>query len=373
MKKKLWMATLMALASLTLAAQEKKELFTMPKFSGYFIGNYTADFQEGKESNTFNLRILRLIVKGRILGDFEYTVQAQANGNTQNLGASPRLVDLNVEWQKFPYFKVKAGQFKRPFTFENPMNPIDIGFMSLAQNVTNLSGFTDRTGEHASNGRDIGVQLQGDFLPDADGRNQLHYEVGVFNGQGINLADVDQKKDIIGGITYSPVKGVRIGVFGWEGTHARKGTWTDQKGEQQSGINSLRQHRYAISAEYMDDDWQLRSEYIHSTGYGFKNRYQKDTSAADAEVNWDAGDKADGVYVVAIAPIIKQKLRAKARYDLYRPSGEWGSAKTQYDVGLNYLFHKNLEVQAQYTLVNDRALTDKHNYSILNCQLCVRF
>ena len=373
MKKGLLLAGLLTLMTLNATAQEK-ELVSKPKFSGYFIGNYTANFQDGKESNTFNLRILRLILKGRILGDFEYTIQGQANGNTQNLGTSPRLVDLNVEWQKYPFFKVKVGQFKRPFTFENPMNPIDIGFMSLAQNVTALSGFSDRTGEHASNGRDIGVQLQGDFLPDANGRNMLHYQVGVFNGQGINLGDVDTKKDIIGGITYSPVKGVRVGVYGWEGTHARKGTWVDQEGQTHEGVNSLRQHRYALSAEYKDDDWQVRSEYIHSTGYGFKNRYQKEADAKDAEVNWAAGDKADGVYAVVIAPIVKQKLRAKARYDLYRPSGEWGNAITKYDVGLNYLFHKNLEVQAQYTLVNDRSLPDdNHNYSIVNCQLCVRF
>lgn len=61
-------------------------------------------------------------------------------------------------------YQDKVGQFKRPFTFENPMNPIDQGFMSYAQNVTNLSGFNDRTGEHSSNGRDIGIQLQGDLL-----------------------------------------------------------------------------------------------------------------------------------------------------------------------------------------------------------------
>ncbi len=351
-----------------------QELFSTPKFSGYFIGNYTANFQKDNESNAFNIRILRLIVKGRILGDFEYTIQGQANGNTQNLGSSPRIVDLNVEWQKYPFFKVKAGQFKRPFTFENPMNPIDIGFMALAQNITALSGFSDRSGEHASNGRDIGLQVQGDFLKDQSGRYLFHYQVGVFNGQGINVGDVDQKKDIIGGITYSPVKGVRIGLFGWEGSHARKGQWTDQEGKTHEGVNSLKQHRYAISAEYMKDDWQIRSEYIHSTGYGFKNRFQKQENNSDPTVNWDQGDKADGVYAVVIAPIIKNKLRAKARYDLYRPSGCWSNAKTQYDVGLNYLFHRNLEIQTQYTLVNDRSLAEgKHNYSILNAQLCVRF
>ena len=58
---------------------------------------------------------------------------------------------------------VAVGQFKRPFTYENPMNPIDQGFMGYSQPVSKLAGFSDRTGMHASNGRDIGLQFQGDF------------------------------------------------------------------------------------------------------------------------------------------------------------------------------------------------------------------
>ncbi len=378
------LTVLLTVMALTISAQsedkskegvkEKKEWLSTPKFSGYFIGTYTASFQEGNESNVFNIRILRLMLKGKILGEFEYTIQGQANGNTQELGSSPRIVDVNLEWQRYPFFRVKAGQQKIPFTLENPMNPIDVGYYTLAQNVTSLSEFNDRSGSVSSNGRDIGVVFQGDFLADGAGRNQLHYEVGVFNGQGINQADVDQRKDIIGGITYSPLKGLRFGIFGWEGSYARKGLWTDREGVEHNGLKSLARHRYALSAEYKDEDWQLRTEYIHHTGYGFKNRYQSKNEAKDAEVDWAAGDKADGIYATVIAPIIPGKLRAKARYDMYRPRGEWDTSCTRYDVGLNYLFHKNIEIQTQYTLVNDRSLeADHHNYSVLNAQLCVRF
>ena len=45
------------------------------------------------------------------------------------LTSSTRMVDLFAEWQKYEYFKVKIGQFKNPFTFENPMHPIDQGFV----------------------------------------------------------------------------------------------------------------------------------------------------------------------------------------------------------------------------------------------------
>ena len=38
---------------------EKPPIFTKPKFSGYGIASYQATFQEGNNSNTFNIRIVR--------------------------------------------------------------------------------------------------------------------------------------------------------------------------------------------------------------------------------------------------------------------------------------------------------------------------
>lgn len=347
------------------------EVFSKPKLSGYMIGNYNATFKDEGNSNGFSLRMIRLIMTGRVLGDFEYKIQGQINGNTGTYGESPRLVDMSLEWQKYKGFKIKAGQFKRPFTFENPMNPIDIGFTTLNQNVMCLSGFTDRTGEQSSNGRDIGVQLSGDLLPNGEGRTLLHYEVGMFNGQGLNQKEVDNQKDVIGGVWVSPIKGMRIGAFGWVGSYARKGTWQDG-GIEKSGIRKVGRYRYAISAEYKDADWQIRSEYIHNTGGAFATTANKSADLQDCTLNEKLGDRADGVYLACVAPIIKGKLRAKARYDLYRPAGNWGTAKTIYKAGFNYLFCKNLEIQTEYGFVNDRSLAN-HNYNMADVQFSVRF
>lgn len=363
--------TLSALVSLAVAANAYAQIET-PKFSGYFIGQYQATMKDGDNSNSFSLRIARVSVTGRIFNDFEYKVQGQINGNTSTLGESPRLVDAFVEWQRHDFFKIKAGQFKRPFTFENPMAPIDQGFMGYSQNVSKLAGFNDRAGEQASNGRDIGVQVQGDLLPDKNGRHLLHYQVGVFNGQGINTKDVDNKKDVIGGVWLSPIKGLRIGAFGWTGSKARNGSWTDADGQAQSGVVSLNQHRYAFSAEYKDADWQIRSEYIHSTGYGFKTTYSKNGDQKDATVNNANGNKADGFYALCIAPIVRGKLRAKARYDLYRQRADWATSRTQYEVGLNWLIDKRLSIHAEYALINDRTLS-KPNYSMVDVEFNVKF
>ena len=375
MKKTIIMA-LMAAASVSASAQQKQTIeipswLSNVKLSGYGMTQYQYSGQKDAESNSFNIRMARISLEGRIAGDFYWKTQIQFNGNTSTLGSSPRMVDLFAEWQKYEYFKVKIGQFKNPFTFENPMHPIDQGFMGYSQNVSKLAGFSDRAGEHASNGRDIGLQFQGDFLKNANGRNLLHYQIGVFNGQGINRKDVGNQKDVIGGFWVSPIKGMRIGGFGWVGSYNRTGYWSEGMIEQ-SGSRKVGRYRYALSAEYKDADWHIRSEYIHNTGGAFKATANTSSDLSNCNYNESLGDRADAVYLACVAPIVRGKLRAKARYDLYRPAGSWATAKTIYKAGFNYLFCKNIEIQTEYSFVNDRSLA-KHNYSMADVQFSVRF
>ena len=384
--KKIASLALAALALTSASAQEntpKLSVLSDIKFSGYVMSQYQHSDQDSKESNSFNIRMVRMALEGRLMKDFYWKVQLQANGNTSDLGSSPRMVDAFAEWQKYEAFKIKAGQFKRPFTFENPMHPITQGFMGYSQNVSKLAGFSDRAGEHASNGRDIGVQIQGDFLKNAAGRNLLHYQVGVFNGQGTNQKDVDQRKDVIGGIWLAPIKGLRIGAFGWTGSSARKGTWNvtdanhnvvkneDGSVKTRSGVRSLSKNRYAFSAEYAANDWTVRSEYIHSQGYGFTKSLTSGKET-DCNVNYTAGDQADGFYALMIAPVISKKLYAKARYDLYRPRAEWGTSRTQYEIGANYWIGKSIMIGAEYARINDRSLA-KPDYNMIDVEFDVKF
>ena len=396
----------MAVATVSASAQ-KKQTIEIPawlsnvKLSGYGMTQYQYSGQKDAESNSFNIRMARIALEGRIAGDFYWKTQIQFNGNTSTLGSSPRMVDLFAEWQKYEYFKVKIGQFKNPFTFENPMHPIDQGFMGYSQNVSKLAGFSDRAGEHASNGRDIGLQFQGDFLKNANGRNLLHYQIGVFNGQGTNTKDVDQQKNVIGGVWVMPVSGMRIGAFGWTGSYARKGTWNDDEQgniiyekdaagnsvldkdgkpvkETFSGTRNLNQNRYAFSFEYKKDGWTVRSEYIHSTGKAFAKSITNfnDANAKDCNLNAKIGDKAQGVYGLVIAPLAQlpknSRIDVKARYDMYQPNGKSNMQRTQYEAGLNFHIGKRISILTEYALINDKTLA-KHNYSMADAEVCFRF
>ena len=387
----------MALTTVSASAQ-KKQTIELPswlsnvKLSGYGMTQYQYSGQKNAESNSFNIRMGRIALEGRIADDFYWKTQIQFNGNTSNLGSSPRMVDLFAEWQKYDYFKVKIGQFKNPFTFENPMHPIDQGFMGYSQNVSKLAGFSDRAGEHASNGRDIGLQLQGDFLKNANGRNLLHYQIGVFNGQGTNTKDVDNQKNVIGGVWLMPVSGMRIGAFGWTGSYARKGNWTETVADPTSSVapgttkeithtnevRSLNQNRYAFSFEYKKDGWIVRSEYIHSTGKAFAKSLTSfnDANSKDCSLNEKIGDKAQGVYGLVIAPLAQlpknSRIDIKARYDMYQPNGKNNMQKTQYEAGLNFHIGKRISILTEYALVNDKTLA-KHNYSMADAEVCFRF
>ncbi|MBR1503897.1 MAG: porin [Prevotella sp.] len=353
--------------------QEKKALIELPqwvkniKFSGYGMLQYQGEDKEGSHSNTFNLRLARFILDGKI-GDFDWRAQIQGTNATGPGQPTVQLVDLYAEWRRFPEFKVRAGQFKRAFTFENPTHPITQGWRGYADVINKLSAFGDRTGEKSSGGRDIGIQLAGDLFPNANGRRILHYQIGVYNGEGINQKDMDNRKDFIGGIWVMPIKGVRIGAFGWTGS---RGGMLDPNlidpVTQQPQTRSIEKNRYALSAEYDLDEYTFRAEYIHSEGWGAKSPGNN-----VREICYENGNKADGWYVFGIVPLIKGKLHAKARYQTYRNKKEWGSSVNQVECGLNYRFTKNLEIHAEYSHVNDRSLA-KHNYNLVDVELDFRF
>jgi phosphate-selective porin len=367
----------------TTETQQEKATIEIPawvkniKFSGYGILQYQGTDKKNTKSNTFNLRLARFILDGKI-GDFDWRAQIQGT-NVKGPGEpTVQLVDLYAEWVKYKEARIRVGQFKRCFTFENPTHPVTQGWRGYADVINNLSGFGDRTGEKSSGGRDIGIQLQGDLFPASDGHRYLHYQVGVYNGEGINRKDKDNRKDLIGGLWVMPIKGLRIGAFGWLGS---KGDMVVGNVAGKDVVENVPQNRYALSAEYSTGEYMFRAEYVHSQGWGVA---ADQAGKGGNVINYDMGDKADGWYAFGIVPIIKGKLHAKARYQVYRPTKTYvgkldsntgkrvGGAITQYEAGVNYFFTKNIELHLEYSHVNDRTW-EKHNYNLIDAELAFRF
>jgi len=328
------------------------------KFGGYIMTKYSINDREGQSNNGgFDLRFIRLYVDGTLCKDFYYKLQLEVNG-APGVDKGPRVLDAFVEWQKFDFLRIKLGQFKRPFGFENPYSPLNVGLGTFSQATMKLASISDRNGEHKSSGRDLGFQLQGDLFPAADGHKWLHYQVGIFNGQGINHTDKDKHKDLIGGLWISPVKDLAIGGFGWNGKYTNE-NYTEGDATQ---LKSVKRVRWGVGLKY-ESRWTLRGEYISSVG-------GKVSSAT-------APDRSDAWYATLGAPIIDH-LKLYARYDCYRDAKTWSSLHTDYGLSANYWLGKYLLFQLNYTFTDDRSArhaatpTDSH-YNTWDFQLTAKF
>ena len=308
-----------------------------PKFGGYVIGKYTYTDQAGQNGgNGFSQRLIRAYVDGTILKDFKYRVQVQVNN------ASFHMKDYFVEWAHWKEFSVKVGQYKRAFLFENPYNPWNVGFGDYSQIIKKFSGMGDYCGEASSTGgRDQGIQIQGDVLPMGDGGYRLiHYQLQLMNGQGINTADANSSKDVIGTLQVQPIKDLYIGAFGWKGNYTANGVTVDR-------------NRWALAAKYEHNDWSARAEYVNSKGH-------KISEYVDSLGTFKGAGKADGWYVAVGVPCTKW-LKVYTKYDVYRDQATKETATTMYCIAPNFQIHKNLMLQLQYNYVNNAAKSSHWN------------
>lgn len=322
-----------------------------PKFGGYAIGSYKYSDQDGKHGGDgFNARNLRLYVDGTVLNDFKYRIQLEMSGDP---GASkgPHLKDFFLTWSHWKELEVKVGQFKRCFTFENPYNPWEVGVGDYSQMTKKLAGMSDYCGGESSSsgGRDLGLQLQGDLLPVGKDRHRLfHYQLGLFNGQGINHADANRRKDWIGTLQLQPIKDLFIGVFGW-------------KGDMTYSNVTVGRNRYALGVKYEHEGWSARAEYAHQTGHKISDFvYSADTKTQMLRPGASMG-RADGWYVTVGVPCTSW-LKVYAKYDAYRDNASNSSLSSIYSLCPNFQLHKNLQFQLQYNYVCSKLDADRrHN------------
>ena len=324
---------------------------TVPKFGGYIVGTYKYNSQEGKNGGDgFGLRYLRLYLDGTVFKDFKYRVQMNVSGEPGTT-SSARVIDAFVSWQKWSPLGIKMGEFKRCFTFENPMNPWDIAsgdYTQLTKNFAGMSGDFYKGGTN-SGGRDLGIQIYGDAFK--VGKTQhylLHYQAGVYNGQGINTSDKDKEKDYIATVQLQPIKGLYLGVFGWSGSF-------------HNGTQSNYFKRWAAGVSY-EGLFSARAEYARNI-------------FADGAALNGFGQKSDAWYIRMGIPTWRW-LRVNLGYDAYRKDmSTWTSLNSIYTLGLQARPHKNLQFQLQWNYCHNNSIASNvdKDYHQLWAQAYIRF
>lgn len=197
------------------AIQTQEELKAKKKFnvegktkidlSGYVQAQYVIDEASGT-ADTAKIRRVRLDFRGKIK-NVGWRVQTDAY--------PVRLLDAYLDYP-VSFLNLRVGQFKVPFGQENLESSPKLDTIERAQISERLVAGRDLP---SASGRDIGLQLSGEYAP--QGTKIFDYVVGIFNGQGINTSDADEKKDLVARIVFSPpvelFKGLSLGVAYYNG------------------------------------------------------------------------------------------------------------------------------------------------------------
>lgn len=178
-------------------------LSRLPRISGYLQLGY----EWSDDASTFFVKRARVDFQGDISPKIDYRLQLEF--------ASPKIVDIYLRYKPLEALNVQVGQFKVPFSIENTHYvPLKYEFIEYSMAVCRLMGFTDVCGVNAT-GRDLGAQLYGGLI-DRDGYSILNYNVGVFNGEGINIKDKNKSKDVVARLMVQPLRALSFaGYYYW--------------------------------------------------------------------------------------------------------------------------------------------------------------
>ena len=179
-------AILIAFAAVPAAAQDKRGLVWDNRPSIVFGEDINIDvrgraqfdwrwFDPDVGEDTYDLRTLRLGLKGRLTRHFDWEIEREIDKAADleeevEKWRFGQWKDVYANWTTFEAFSVKGGRFKMPFGLEQNTGVSDLDFAYRSLGSTKIAP-----------GRDTGVMAHGELLDGA-----LLYEAGVFDDDGDN-------------------------------------------------------------------------------------------------------------------------------------------------------------------------------------------
>lgn len=215
------------------------------RLSGYLQGGFRWD-ENADPATTFYLHRARISLTGDAAQEkIDYRLQVDMAG-------SPKICDLYFRYKPMKALNIELGQFKIPFSYENEnCGPTTVEFIEYSYITTYLARNNARYDGIAATGRDIGFQVYGGFI-EREGYNIINYNLGVFNGNGINVKDHNSSKDLIARLVIKPFKGFAL-------------TGSYMFAETNYGDNKyMKSPRWAVGALYDSRHCVARSEYAEA-------------------------------------------------------------------------------------------------------------
>lgn len=324
------------------SAAHTARLDRIPRISGYVQAGY----EWSDESSSFFIKRVRLDLRGDIARKLDYRVQLE-------FASSPKIVDAYLHYKPFRQLNFKLGEYKIPFTIENTdYVPLKFELIEYPLALQRLMGFAEPIGGRyvggamqggetlKDTGRDMGLTLHGSFFPCGE-RALLSYDVGVFNGAGINLRDNNRSKDVVARLTLRPVRGLTL-----------SGSWYG--GEY--GADCLERQRVSAGVCYDRGRGVVRGEWIGGrTGYAATEEYAAGTF------------DSSGWYVLG-GVRLTPTLMPVVRYDTLLPdTASADSRQTNWTAGILWHPVRPLRCQLNYTYEHYAApgMTDRNVVAVM--------
>ena len=253
-----------------------------------------------------------------------------------DFGPNAKLYELYGEWLPSKAISVRFGQFKTPFTIENPMSLSRIETIHPSRLVSAMSGGTgdfnqwDPDGKSiGKTGRDAGLQLSG-FLFPTDNFFRVEYYAGLFNGTGMNTKDNNNNKDFIGTAYFYPTKAFKLGGSFYSG---KLPAYLQAQGHLPG--DNFDTNRWTVGAEYKGTQLCGRAEYIAAN---------------------DGGIKRNGCYGLLLWKFIPNQWEILGKYDYYNRNTQVKNNEIgDFTFGVNYYFAYLSRIQLNYIYIDNRA------------------
>lgn len=275
----------------------------MPRISGYLQLGYDWD---DAGTSTFQVKRVRLTLDGDILPKLDYRVQVEL--------AKPQIVDAYLRYKPFDALNFQLGEYKIPFGIENTQyGPLNAELIDCPVVLQRLMGFSEQVLDETirNTGRDMGLQVYGSFWK-KEGYSILDYNLGVFNGEGINTADRNKSKDLFARVMLHPIEGLTLSGSYYRG---------------EFGPDCIRRNRYSAGAAYDRNLFSIRAEWIGG------RTSELDSDGWYALVGWRA--------TRTLMPVV--------RYELFREDTSRRESHQQgYSAGLVWHPVKSLRCQLNY-------------------------
>lgn len=296
------------------------------KLFGFFQPEYNYTLSDPAES-TFKFRRARIGVRGRLFEDWTYYFMLETSPFIGGVG-SAYLMDAFVTWDKYNWARIAVGSYKQPFGLEvqtacNALITIDRAIVSDQLVVPQ---------------RDYGISVWGGNV-----NTRLNYAVAIMNGSGLNQVDNNNKKDIVGRVTYKLFDFMTIGGsyrYGYPKLNNDEDSRTTYGGEILLEFNNL----------------HIQGEYIHDEG-----AYDPGADTGCGSEPLALGDKRDGAYGM-IWYDTKWNLQPVFKYEFFDQDLDLKDVPYRYSermtLGLNYYFNKAIRLQVNYqanieTVINE--------------------